>query len=100
LGVGPGAVFRRVVLPLLARPAAAGMVLVFLTTMKELPATLLLRPTGFETLVRLMGPHPELEAGTSVRLEVIGAARILLQGEGARRLPKLPPGLFHVPGGA
>jgi iron(III) transport system permease protein len=50
LGRGPGAVFRRVALPLLARPAAAGMALVFLTAMKELPATLLLRPTGFETL--------------------------------------------------
>jgi iron(III) transport system permease protein len=50
LGRGPGAVFRRVVLPLLARPAAAGLALVFLTAMKELPATLLLRPTGFETL--------------------------------------------------
>jgi iron(III) transport system permease protein len=50
LGRGPGVVFRRVVLPLLARPAAAGMALVFLTAMKELPATLLLRPTGFETL--------------------------------------------------
>lgn len=50
LGRGPGAVLRRVVLPLLARPAASGMILVFLTSMKELPATLLLRPTGFETL--------------------------------------------------
>jgi iron(III) transport system permease protein len=50
LGRRPGAVFRRVVLPLLARPAAAGMALVFLTAMKELPATLLLRPTGIETL--------------------------------------------------
>jgi len=50
LGRGPGTVTRRVVLPLLARPAAAGAVLVFLTAMKELPATLLLRPTGFETL--------------------------------------------------
>ena len=28
----------------------AGGALVFLTTMKELPATLLLRPTGFDTL--------------------------------------------------
>lgn len=50
LGRGPGTVARRVVLPILARPAAAGAVLVFLTAMKELPATLLLRPTGFETL--------------------------------------------------
>jgi iron(III) transport system permease protein len=39
-----------VVAPLLARPAAVAGALVFLTAMKELPATLLLRPTGFETL--------------------------------------------------
>ncbi|NNF63915.1 MAG: iron ABC transporter permease, partial [Acidimicrobiia bacterium] len=32
------------------RGLAAGGVLVFLTTMKELPITLLLRPTGFDTL--------------------------------------------------
>jgi len=32
----------------------AGAALVFLTTMKELPATLILRPTGFETLVTLV----------------------------------------------
>jgi iron(III) transport system ATP-binding protein len=29
--------------------------------------------------VRLMGSHPELEVGTAVRLEVIGAARVLRQ---------------------
>ena len=34
------------------------------------------------TAVRLMGPHPELKVGTAVRLEVIGAARVLRQ-EGA-----------------
>jgi iron(III) transport system permease protein len=44
------ATFRRVVLPLVAPGMAAGAALVFLTVMKELPATLLLRPTGFETL--------------------------------------------------
>ena len=43
--------FRRVTLPLIAPGIVAGAALVFLTTMKELPATLLLRPTGFETLV-------------------------------------------------
>jgi iron(III) transport system ATP-binding protein len=55
---------------------------------------------GTELDVRLMGPHPELEVGTAVRLEVTGAARVLLEGKGARRLPKLPPEMFHVPGGA
>lgn len=43
--------FRSVTLPLIAPGVAAGAALVFLTTMKELPATLMLRPIGFETLV-------------------------------------------------
>ena len=43
--------FRNVTLPLILPGIAAGAALVFLTTMKELPATLLLRPLGFETLV-------------------------------------------------
>lgn len=50
LGSGPGTTLRRVTLPL-ARPGlVAGGALVFLSVMKELPATLLLRPNGFETL--------------------------------------------------
>jgi iron(III) transport system permease protein len=50
LGVSALATFRRVVLPLIAPGLTAGGALVFLTSMKELPATLLLRPTGFATL--------------------------------------------------
>jgi iron(III) transport system permease protein len=50
LGVTKAQAFRRVVAPLVGRGAMAGAALVFLTSMKELPATLLLRPTGFETL--------------------------------------------------
>ncbi|HSL11409.1 MAG TPA: iron ABC transporter permease [Actinomycetota bacterium] len=50
LGRTRGQVVRRIVLPALARPALAGAALVCLTAMKELPATILLRPTGFETL--------------------------------------------------
>ena len=41
---------RRVTLPLARRGAIAGGALVFLTALKELPATLLLAPTGFDTL--------------------------------------------------
>ncbi|WP_158056967.1 ABC transporter permease [Halorussus halophilus] len=51
LGKTPRAAFRKVTLPLIAPGVVAGGALVFLTTMKELPATLMLRPTGFETLV-------------------------------------------------
>jgi iron(III) transport system permease protein len=41
---------RTVDLPLIAPGLAAGAGLVLLATMKELPATLLLAPTGFDTL--------------------------------------------------
>ena len=50
LGRGPATTFRRVLLPLAAPASMAGGALVFLTIMKELPATLLLAPTGFPTL--------------------------------------------------
>ena len=51
LGRDSLATFRSITLPLIAPGIVAGAALVFLTTMKELPATLLLRPTGFDTLV-------------------------------------------------
>jgi len=51
LGRSPVGAFREVTLPLVAPGVAAGAALVFLTTMKELPATLMLSPLGFETLV-------------------------------------------------
>ena len=50
LGRGPLAVAATVTAPLASSGVIAGAALVFLTTMKELPATLLLGPTGFETL--------------------------------------------------
>ncbi|HEV3401353.1 MAG TPA: ABC transporter permease subunit, partial [Acidimicrobiales bacterium] len=50
LGRRPLAAFRTVTLPLITPGVAAGAALVFLTAMKELPATLLLAPTGFDTL--------------------------------------------------
>jgi iron(III) transport system permease protein len=50
LGDRPSAAFRSITLPLLRPGLVAGMALVFLTTVKELPLTLLLGPTGFNTL--------------------------------------------------
>ena len=50
LGQPPWQVFRRITLPLVWPGVLAGLALVFLTTMKELPATLLLSPTGYRTL--------------------------------------------------
>ena len=42
--------FVKVTLPLIYKGLLAGAALVFLSTMKELPQTLLLRPTGFNTM--------------------------------------------------
>ncbi len=50
LGSAPGEVFRRVHLPLLAPSLFAAGLLVFVDVMKELPATLVLRPFNFDTL--------------------------------------------------
>lgn len=50
LGKGSAAVFMQVTLPLIRPGLLAGGALVFLTCMKELPATLLLSPMGFSTL--------------------------------------------------
>ena len=49
-GLSPAGVLARVVLPLVAPGALAGGALVFVSAAKELPATLLLRPIGFDTL--------------------------------------------------
>lgn len=50
LGESSGSTLRRVHLPLLKPALAASALLVFVDAMKELPATLLLRPLNFETL--------------------------------------------------
>lgn len=50
LGQTKARIFYRVTLPLAAPGVLTGTLLVFLSAMKELPATLMLRPTGFETL--------------------------------------------------
>ena len=51
LGAGRIEVFRRITLPQIMPGIIAGAVLVFLTTMKELPITLMLQPIGMDTLV-------------------------------------------------
>jgi len=61
LGSPPQQVLRRVTLPLAAPGIAAAAVLVFITCIKELTATLMLQPTGTSTLAT------ELWTQTSVR---------------------------------
>lgn len=50
LGAPAGAALRRVHLPLIRGGLLTALVLVFVETMKEMPATLLLRPFGLNTL--------------------------------------------------
>jgi iron(III) transport system permease protein len=62
LGRRPIHVLRTVTVPLAAPGIGAGAALVFLTCMKELPATLLLRPTGFDTLATELWTHTSVAA--------------------------------------
>ena len=50
LGRSPMRVLASVTLPMMRPGLVSGATLVFLSVLKELPATLLLRPTGFDTL--------------------------------------------------
>jgi iron(III) transport system permease protein len=50
LGASPVGTLARVHVPLLGRSAAAATLLVFVDVMKELPATLVMRPFNFDTL--------------------------------------------------
>ena len=50
LGASPGGVLRRVHLPLIRGGLGCAAILVFVDVMKEMPATLLLRPFGYDTL--------------------------------------------------
>ena len=83
LGASAGAVARRVHLPLGKPAIAAAMLLVFVDCMKELPATLLLRPLNFETLATHL--YGEAARG-SYESGAIAALLIVLVG--------LPPIVF------
>ncbi len=93
LGTTASGVFRRVHLPL-AKPAiAAAGLLVFVDCMKELPATLLLRPLNFETLATHLygeaarGTYEEASIAALI-IVVIGILPVILLarvGETARR---------------
>jgi iron(III) transport system permease protein len=51
---------KRIILPLAAPGVLSGTLLVLLAAMKELPATLMLRPTGFETLATQMWKYTSI----------------------------------------
>ncbi len=92
LGVHPFGTARRVVLPLVRPGALAGLALVFLTCMKELPATLLLAPTGYQTLAtQVWGATSEAffsrAAAPALALVALSAIPMVLLTRGEERQP-------------
>jgi iron(III) transport system permease protein len=90
LGVKGNRSIFKVVLPIAAPGILAGAALVALTVLKELPATLLLRPTGTETLaVRLWSSTEELAfaqaAPYALLLVVLGGLPALALNRQARK---------------
>jgi iron(III) transport system permease protein len=75
LGLKGWQVALRVTLPMAWASVMAGMVLVFLNGMKELPTTLMLRPTGFDTLATRIWTASELGSHG-----LIGAPGLVLIG--------------------
>jgi iron(III) transport system permease protein len=79
LGENAVGTVRRVHLPLLSPAIGAAAILVFVDCMKELPATLLLRPFGFETLATHI--YAEASRGT-YEDGAVAALMIVLAGLG------------------
>jgi iron(III) transport system permease protein len=86
LGRGPLSVFATITTPLVAGGVLAGAALVFLHAVKELPATLILSPIGFETLATDIWRQTSagfFEAGAipALALLVLSAPIVLLLSE-------------------
>lgn len=79
LGQSPGSMLRRIHLPILQPTVLTALLIVFVDVMKELPATLILRPFNFDTLAvqahRLASDERLSEA--AVPSLVIGAVGLL-----------------------
>ena len=90
LGAGPRRVLRRVHVPLMRGAIASALLLVFIDVMKELPATLILRPFDFETLAtrvyRLASDERLAEASTAALVIVlVGVLPVVLLNLSAMR---------------
>lgn len=75
LGETPAGTLKRVHLPLLRPAMGAAALLIFVDAMKELPATLLLRPMNFETLATWL--YAEAARGTYEEGAVAALAIVL-----------------------
>jgi iron(III) transport system permease protein len=96
LGRGPVATWWAVTCRLVAPGVGIAVILVFLTVMKELPATLFLRPTEYDTLATRLWDHTSSLSRSravpyAVAIVVLAALPAALLGavgdRGARRVP-------------
>lgn len=90
LGAGPRRVLARIYIPLLSPSLAAAAALVFIDTLRELPATLILRPFNLETLAtrtyRLASDERLVEASIpALILMAAGLLPVLLLTRSARK---------------
>lgn len=83
LGLGVRETWKRVTLPLIRNGVIVAWVLIFLQTMKELPATLLLRPVGFDTLairvwLEASEEYYQLAAPSALLIVLVGLPALFL----------------------
>jgi iron(III) transport system permease protein len=90
LGEGPGGALRRIHAPLLRGPLFTAALIVFVDVMKELPATLIMRPFNFDTLAvqahRLASDERLAQASTpALAIVAVGLLPVLLLSAQIRR---------------
>jgi iron(III) transport system permease protein len=97
LGRGPGGTLFRIHVPLMWGSVLTAVILVFVDVLKELPATLILRPFNFETLAvrvyRFAADERLAEASTAaLAIVVVGLIPVILLSRAiARARPHGPP---------
>lgn len=90
LGRGPGGVLATVYLPLMRGSVATALLVVFVDCVKELPATLLLRPFNFDTLATRTYELASLErlgeaAPAALVVMAVGLAAVAVMARSAAR---------------
>jgi iron(III) transport system permease protein len=94
LGQTAGGALRRVYMPLMQASIGSALLLVFVDAVKELPATLLLRPFGYDTLATRVHAKASLEniseaAPAALMITLVGLVAVILlaraQKEGLQR---------------
>ncbi|KPK13831.1 MAG: iron ABC transporter permease [Anaerolineae bacterium SG8_19] len=81
LGCGPAETLRRIHVPILSRGLFTAMLLIFVEVMKELPATLVMRPFNFDTLatqVYNLAHDERLSEAATAALVIVAAGLIPL----------------------